>query len=113
MEKTITLYNHWTKFKDSMYINEESSYWTPNRKLAEQRMAEDIAYLNSDVRYEGPVDYGIVEKECSNEVVLVGELGDNNDPYNFHITVGRTSLRDALLDKYRGCNVKLTMEILP
>ena len=96
-EEKISLYNHWIKFNDLKgnfsRIDEARSHWTPNRELAE---------------------YGIVEEKHPTKIIITGELGDNGEAYeDFRITVGGTSLYDALYEKYCGCNLKLTVEILP
>ena len=118
MENTITMYNHWMKFNDHEgnfdRIDETRTKWTPNRELAEQRMAEDVEWVNSNVTFVKLADHGIVKKEHPTKIVLSGELGDNGGSYaNVDIAVGGTDLYSALYEKYSGCNVKLTMEILP
>ena len=118
MGKTVALYNHWIKFNDMRgnfsRIDEARSHWTPNRELAEQRMAKDVEWVNSNAGYMKLAEYGIVEEKHPTKIILTGELADNGEAYeDFQITVGGTSLYRALYKKYCGCNVKLTVEILP
>lgn len=111
------LYNYWISFKrkkDGLKdrTDHERNSWRTDVEEVKNLLERDIDWCNSGDRFIVADSWGIEEKESS-QVILIGELGDNDQSYeDFEITVGGKTLYDELYRKYRGNLVKLTMEII-
>lgn len=103
----IKLYNHWIKFNETR-TDKDRGFWVAKRELAEENLKEDLRLIRSDV-----CEYGISEKDFYETFVLQGELGDNGESYEaFEMMVGDKILYNELYEKFRGNNIRLTVEIL-